>query len=69
MGQAPHYPPAEVYGVLFHQLVWARYRWRAYSTLFAHSQRRIDLLNESASFFFFLAQETLFDGEGFWSGA
>lgn len=64
-GDVPHpsLPPevAGVYGVLFHQLAWARYRWQAYTTLFNHSQRRIDLLNESASFFFFLTQETLFD--------
>jgi hypothetical protein len=47
--------------VLRHEVVWLHARWDCYSELLGHSDRRIALLNESASSFFFVIEEVLFD--------
>ncbi|HEY1091104.1 MAG TPA: hypothetical protein VGE47_08440, partial [Burkholderiaceae bacterium] len=52
---------AEVYDKLRSEVTWLHGRWICYRQLFAHSQKRIDLLNESASTFFFIIQDVLLD--------
>lgn len=52
---------AEVYDKLRSEVTWLHGRWICYRQLFAHSQKRIDLLNETASTFFFVLQDVLLD--------
>lgn len=54
-------PIAEVYEELKNEVVWLHARWNCYRELFGHSDRRIELLNESASSFFFIIQDVLLD--------
>lgn len=51
----------DVFDCLEEHLIWLRIRWDNYRKLFDHSERRIELLNDAASWFFFVIQETLFD--------
>ena len=51
----------EVYAVLKTEVTWLHGRWICYRQLFAESERRIDLLNECASTFFFIIQDVLLD--------
>lgn len=52
-------------GELFHvtsgELTWIHWRWNQYRVLFGEKQDRIDLLNEAAPFFFYVAQNVLFE--------
>ena len=52
-------------GELFHtlsiELTWIHWRWKQYRTLFGDKESRIDLLNESAPFFFRTVQDVLFE--------
>lgn len=52
---------AEVYDELRSEVTWLHGRWICYRQLFAHSPKRIELLNESASTFFFIIQDVLLD--------
>ncbi len=53
------------FGTVFHRLVdectWLHWKWGEYVTLFGSEPERIDLLNESASAFFRMAQDTVWD--------
>jgi len=42
-------------------VTWLFHRWQAYKALYAKSEQRIDFLNETATSFFFVVQETLYD--------
>ena len=50
-------------GPLFHRLsietTWLNWRWQQYVLLYGGKQGRLDILNQSAPFFFFIIQETL----------
>ena len=52
-------------GELFHtlsiELTWIHWRWKQYRTLFGDKESRIDLLNESAPFFFRTVQDVVFE--------
>lgn len=52
-------------GPLFHalsnELTWVHWRWNQYRILFGTNPDRIDFLNESAGFFFYVVQESLFE--------
>jgi len=50
---------AEVFQELEGEIQWLYARWIIYRQLFASSERRIDLLNESASVFFYIVQDVL----------
>lgn len=52
---------AEIYNELQSEVTWLHGRWICYRQLFAHSPKRIELLNESASAFFYIIQEVLLD--------
>jgi hypothetical protein len=52
---------SELYDLLQTEVVWMHGRWACYRQLFAASDRRIDLLNECASAFFFIIQDVLLD--------
>ena len=54
-------PISEVYETLQTEIVWLHGRWICYRQLFSGSERRIDLLNECASAFFFIMQDVLLD--------
>lgn len=56
-------PPeiSSVYEELCSEVTWLHGRWICYRQLFAHSPKRIDLLNEVASAFFFILQDVLLD--------
>jgi hypothetical protein len=47
--------------VLYHRIVWLHLRWALYNQLFAKSERRTALLNETAGSFFGALQSVLFD--------
>lgn len=49
----------EVYGKLKTEITWMHGRWMVYRQLFAESEKRIDLLNESAPTFFYIIQDVL----------
>src|SRR3990172_6198282 len=59
----PQMPPtvAEVYNALSTEVTWLHGRWICYRQLFAESERRIEMLNECASTFFFIIQDVLID--------
>lgn len=59
MGQIPAQID-EVFQELRDEVTWLYVRWIIYRQLFAASERRIDLLNESASVFFYVIQDVLF---------
>jgi hypothetical protein len=52
-------------GSLFHalerDLTWMHWRWRQLRILFADKPSRVDLLNKSAPFFFYLVQRVFFE--------
>lgn len=49
----------EVFQELSTEVTWLHARWIIYRQLFAHSSKRIDLLNECASTFFYTIQDIL----------
>lgn len=49
----------EVYEELKTEVTWVHGRWIVYRQLFAASEKRIDLLNECASAFFYIIQDVL----------
>lgn len=51
----------ELYTLLDTELVWVFILWRQFVQLYAEEPSRIDLLNESASFFFGLLQQNLWE--------
>jgi hypothetical protein len=50
-----------VYNALYNDVVWLHMRWKLYRQLFAKSPERLDLLNETAGFFFHVVQDTLWE--------
>lgn len=49
----------EIFQELKTEVTWLHARWIIYRQLFGHSERRIDLLNECASAFFYVIQDIL----------
>ena len=49
----------DVYSALSKEVTWLHGRWICYRQLFAESERRIEMLNECASTFFFIIQDVL----------
>ena len=49
----------ELYTVLSTDLTWLYWRWSQYVQLFAEKPERLELLNSTAPFFFFVVQRTL----------
>ena len=56
-GLGPELGP--VYHALYNQVVWLHVKWKQYVQLFGTSPERIDLLNQSASYFFRVIELTL----------
>jgi hypothetical protein len=52
---------SEVFEKLKIEVTWLHVWWKIYRQLFAHSGKRIDLLNKCAPTFFYVIQETLID--------
>lgn len=50
-----------VYSELSDEVSWLHAKWQQYRLLFAKSERRIDLLNETAGYLFRIIQDTLFE--------
>lgn len=48
-----------VYHALYKEVTWLHAKWLEYRKLYAQSEKRIDLLNGTASFFFGLVQDVL----------
>lgn len=48
-------------GSLYFEILWLTHKWHAFRELFCSKSSRIDLMNESSSFFFFTVQEVLRD--------
>ena len=51
----------EIAAALYHRVAWLHMRWALYRQLFAQSDRRIDLLNDTAPLVFSVVQRTLFN--------
>ena len=49
----------ELYTVLSNDLTWLHWRWSQYVQLFADKPERLEVLNSTAPFFFFVVQRTL----------
>jgi|SRR2546425_256293 len=54
-------PLGELHFSLSNEVTWLHLKWKDYRALFAHSQGRIDLLNEAAPDFFGNLQRTLWE--------
>lgn len=54
-------PILPIYEALRKEVTWLHARWLIYRELYGESQRRIDLLNASAGFFFYVVEEVLRD--------
>lgn len=56
-------PPSfvQIYDALRTEVTWLHGRWICYRQLFAASPKRIEMLNECASAFFFIVQDVLLD--------
>ncbi len=52
---------AKIYDELRFEITWLHGRWLTFREIFAESQSRIDLLNESAGYFFYVIQDVLLD--------
>ncbi len=50
-----------VYNVLYNDVSWLHAKWEQYRRLFAKSERRIELLNETAGYLFRIIQDTVFE--------
>ena len=50
-----------VFHALDHDLTWLQWRWRQLRILFEGKPSRVDLLNESAPFFFYLVQRVFYE--------
>lgn len=50
-----------LYHALENEVTWVHAKWLEYRKLFAKSEKRIDLLNETAGFFFRVVQDVLWD--------
>jgi AbiU2 len=50
-----------LFHALSHELTWVHWRWNQYRLLFGLKPSRIELLNESAPFFFRVIQDVLFE--------
>jgi hypothetical protein len=65
MGDSYASKMGEGLGRLFHalerDLTWMHWRWRQLRILFADKPSRVDLLNQTAPFFFFLVQRVFFE--------
>jgi hypothetical protein len=54
-------PLAKVCEALSDDVTWLHAKWMEFRTLYGYSKERIDLLNETAGFFFRVVQEVLWD--------
>jgi hypothetical protein len=48
-----------LYHALYDEVIWLHAKWQQYRILFAESQERIDLLNSTAGFFFYMVEKVL----------
>jgi hypothetical protein len=46
---------------LYNEIVWIHYRWIEYHELFGEKETRIDIMNKTAPFFFFMIQKVLWE--------
>lgn len=51
----------ELVAALYHRVAWLHVRWALYRQLFAKTDRRIELLNDTAALLFSVVQQTLFN--------
>ncbi|MGA8871039.1 MAG: hypothetical protein WB460_07870 [Candidatus Acidiferrales bacterium] len=51
----------QLFHALEHDLTWIHWRWKQLRILFGDKPSRVDLLNQSASFFFYLVQRVFFE--------
>jgi|SRR3989339_1566052 len=58
MSQIPH-AIDEIFQELKKEITWLHGRWVIYKQLFDHSEKRIELINECASTFFYVIQDVL----------
>ena len=50
-----------LYHVLYNEVTWLHAKWLEYRKLYGHSPERIDLLNQTAAFFFRVVQDVLWE--------
>ncbi len=50
-----------LYNLLYNETIWLHYKWVEYRELFGTKDSRIKLLNDTAPFFFFIIQRTLWE--------
>lgn len=50
-----------LYHALYNEVTWLHAKWLEYRKLYGKSEKRIDLLNETAAFFFRVIQDVLWD--------
>lgn len=51
----------EIFSLLSNELTWLYWKWHEFVVLYAGSERRLEVLNSSAPFFFYVVQWTLWD--------
>ena len=50
-----------LFNLLYNEIIWLHYKWVEYRELFGTKESRIKLLNDTAPFFFFVIQKTLWE--------
>lgn len=51
----------ELFHALAHELQWLHWHWKQYRELYGENPQRIEILNETAPFFFFVVQRVFFE--------
>lgn len=49
-----------LYDSIYNEVIWIHFKWLEYEELYGRSEKRIEILNKSAAWFFFIIQRTLF---------
>ena len=50
-----------IFDSLYNEILWIKFKWIEYVELYGTSEERIDVMNRSAPWLFFIVQRTLFD--------
>jgi len=50
-----------LYNSLYNEIIWLHYKWSEFEELYGTKESRIQLINQSAPFFFFIIQKVLWE--------
>jgi hypothetical protein len=50
-----------LFNLLYNEIIWLHYKWSDFEELYGTKESRINLINQSAPFFFFIVQKVLWE--------